>query len=80
MHYVYLIESIEDTNRRYAGYTKDLEQRLADHNTGKNVSTAKYRPWRIQTYLAFSTKARALAFEKYLKTGSGHAFSNKRLW
>ncbi len=80
MYYVYLIESIEDSNRRYVGYTEDPKQRLADHNIGKNVSTAEHRPWRIQTYIAFSTKGRALSFEQYLKSGSGHAFSNKRLW
>jgi hypothetical protein len=31
-------------------------------------------------YLAFSTKTQALSFERYLKSGSGHAFSRKRLW
>jgi len=27
--------------------------------------------------MAFETKAKAAAFEAYLKTGSGHAFSNR---
>jgi len=65
---------------RYTGYTDNLRQRLLDHNSGKNVSTAPNRPWRLRTYLAFSTKAQALEFEHYLKSGSGHAFANKRLW
>ena len=80
MHYVYLIESESNPRKRYVGYSDDLRQRLADHNAGKNVSTAPHRSWRLQTYLAFSTKAHALAFEHYLKSGSGHAFANKRLW
>lgn len=80
MHYVYLIESEAAPGKRYTGYTEDLRQRLADHNAGKNVSTAPFRPWRLRTYLAFSTKAQALAFERYLKSGSGHAFARKRLW
>jgi putative endonuclease len=80
MHYVYLIESVSASGVRYTGYTDDLRQRLADHNAGKNVSTAAKRPWRLCTYLAFSTKAQALAFESYLKSGSGHAFAKKRLW
>ena len=80
MHYVYLLESESTPNRRYTGYTKDLRQRVADHNTGKNVSTAPFRPWQLRTYLAFSSKPRALAFERYLKSGSGHAFAKKRLW
>ena len=80
MHYVYLIESIPDPNRHYVGFTEDLRQRLADHNSGKNLSTASHRPWRLVAYLAFSSKKQALAFEKYLKSGSGHAFAKKRLW
>ena len=80
MHYVYLLESESAPNRRYTGYTNDLRQRVAEHNIGKNVSTAPFRPWQLRTYLAFSSKARALAFERYLKSGSGHAFAKKRLW
>ncbi len=80
MHYVYLIESGLVSDHRYAGYTDDLRKRLAEHNTGKNVSTADFKPWRLRTYLAFTSKRQALAFERYLKSGSGHAFSNKRLW
>jgi len=80
MHYVYLIESIACPGKKYTGYTDDLRQRLKDHNAGKNVSTALYKPWRLETYLAFSSKSQALAFESYLKSGSGHAFAKKRLW
>jgi hypothetical protein len=34
---------------------------------------------RRETYLSFSTKFQALAFERYLKSGLGHDFANKRL-
>jgi predicted GIY-YIG superfamily endonuclease len=80
MHYVYLIESIPTEGKRYVGYTDNLPLRIAAHNAGKNVGTARHRPWRLRTYLAFSNKLQALAFERYLKSGSGHAFANKRLW
>jgi putative endonuclease len=30
--------------------------------------------------VAFSKEEKALAFEKYLKSGSGRAFAEKRLW
>ncbi|MBX3749707.1 MAG: GIY-YIG nuclease family protein [Opitutaceae bacterium] len=80
MHYVYLLESSSTPGKRYMGYTEDLRRRLNDHNAGKNVSTSAYKPWRLRTYLAFSSKKQALTFEAYLKTGSGHAFANKRLW
>ncbi len=80
MHYVYLIESVAEKDRRYVGYTDDLRQRMIDHNRDRNASTAAHGPWRLRTYLSFSTKIQALAFERYLKSGSGHAFANRRLW
>jgi predicted GIY-YIG superfamily endonuclease len=63
----------------YIGYTAYLRQRLATHHAGGSLHTAKYRPWRLETYLGFSEKSRAMAFEKYLKSHSGKAFARKRL-
>ena len=80
MHYVYLIESVSDPVRRYVGLTADLRQRMDEHNSGKSLHTAKYMPWRVITYIAFSDKSKAEAFERYLKSGSGHAFARKHLW
>ena len=60
MHYVYLIESTSTPRARYIGYTDDLKQRLPDHNSGKNVSTARRRPWRLKTYL-FATAVMTLS-------------------
>jgi hypothetical protein len=45
----------------------------------RSHTPARYKPWRIKTYVAFSDEKRAVAFEKYLKSGSGRAFANKRL-
>jgi putative endonuclease len=36
-------------------------------------------PWELVTYIAFTKDKKAFEFEKYLKSGSGKAFSNKRL-
>lgn len=80
MHYVYLIESTATPKHRYVGLTSDLRRRLADHNGGKSTHTSKFKPWRLVTYLAFSDRAKAESFERYLKSGSGHAFANRRLW
>jgi predicted GIY-YIG superfamily endonuclease len=71
MHYVYLLRSIRDPAKTYVGYTADLRLRLATHNLGGSTHTARYRPWRLVTYLAFSTKTNALGFERYLKSHSG---------
>jgi len=80
MHYVYLLESEPESSRRYVGLTADLRHRLREHNAGKSRHTAKYKPWRLVTYVAFSAKDNADAFERYLKSGSGHAFARKHLW
>ena len=80
MHYVYLLESLSDPTKRYVGVTADLKARLGEHNAGKSGHTSKHMPWRLVTYLAFSSRPQAEAFERYLKSGSGHAFAQKRLW
>jgi putative endonuclease len=80
MYYVYLIKSLSTTRQRYVGITTNLEQRLREHNAGKSVHTSKFKPWKLTTYVAFTDGAKAEAFERYLKSGSGHAFARKRLW
>jgi hypothetical protein len=39
--------------------------------------TAKFRPWKVETYIAFESIDKAQAFERYLKTGSGHEFARR---
>ena len=80
MHYVYLLRSESNPDQTYVGYTTDLRARLAVHNAGGSTHPSKFIPWRLVTYLAFSNKETALAFEKYLKSHSGKAFAAKRLW
>ena len=76
---LYLIRSIPFPEQTYIGLTSDLKTRIKAHNNGGSPHTSKYKPWKIQTYLAFSTRKQAAAFERYLKTGSGRAFAKKRL-
>jgi putative endonuclease len=79
MRYVYILQSLEDSDRYYVGITDDLKERLKCHNAGKVPHTSKYKPWRINTYMAFSDERRAIDFERYLKSSSGRAFAKKRL-
>ena len=79
MWYVYIIRSQSSPEQSYVGATADLKQRVADHNAGKSIHTAKFKPWELIWYCAFPDKFRALAFEKYLKSHSGKAFASKRL-
>ena len=76
--FCYLLACADGT--LYAGITTLLERRLAAHNAGQSPPTSKFKPWRLVTYLAFTDPEKALAFERYLKSGSGHAFARKRLW
>jgi predicted GIY-YIG superfamily endonuclease len=67
------------SDQEYTGATENMKQRLADHNAGKSAHTAKFMPWKLIWYSAFSDKFKALEFEKYLKSHSGRAFASKRL-
>jgi len=79
MYYLYIIKSDKFPGSFYTGYTTNLENRLAKHNTGYVRHTRRYRPWALKSYIAFADKPKALAFERYLKSGSGRAFTLKRL-
>ena len=77
--YVYILQSIDAPPRFYIGITGNLEARLQEHNSGDVTHTAKFGPWSLKTYVAFSDRKKAFAFEKYLKSGSGRAFAKKHL-
>jgi putative endonuclease len=79
MKYVYILQSLANTEHFYTGITGELKARLSLHNSGAVTHTAKYRPWRIKSYVAFTDEDRAFAFENYLKSASGRAFAKKRL-
>jgi putative endonuclease len=79
MKYLYILQSLAAEKHFYTCITDDLKARLAKHNAGAVTHTTKFRPWRIKTYIAFADEARAVAFEKYLTSGSGRAFAKARL-
>jgi putative endonuclease len=76
-YYVYILVAETDPSRHYTGLTQDLEARLLAHNSGQVPHTSKYRPWRIETAVAFHSREKAAAFERYLKSHSGRAFAAK---
>jgi len=78
MYYVYILLSPQ-YHKFYYGSSIDLKARLTLHNAGKVTSTKPYIPWKVVWYCAFLTDHEARRFEQYLKTGSGKAFSYKRL-
>ena len=76
--YVYVLRSIE-FERNYVGFSKSVENRLKEHNSGKTRSTRPYRPWRLLFYERYSSKAEALEREKFLKTGQGREHIKQKL-
>lgn len=60
MKYVYILRSQNYPDESYIGIADDLKQRLKDHDAGKSAHTAKFKPWLLETYIAFSTIRRRL--------------------
>ena len=81
MFHVYLLQSEGHPRRRYVGYTEQPPfDRLSDHNAGRVLSTSRHGPWRLVAFVGVPDKTKALELERYLKSGSGHAFASRHLW
>jgi len=63
----------------YTGSTNDIARRLTEHNSGKVDSTKNRTPFSLEAYFAVKDKSRAIELERYLKSGSGRAFLQKRI-
>ena len=74
-YYAYMLSDVATGRHHYVGCTQDLAARLAKHNAGDVPHTSKFRPWNLDTAVAFRSKEKAFAFEAYLKTHSGRAFA-----
>jgi len=75
--FIYYLQSAADHSLRYSGLTSDVTARLAAHNAGQSPHTAKHRPWILLASIEFTEETRAIAFEQYLKSGSGRAFARR---
>ena len=73
---VYILECSDGTF--YTGCTSNLKERLERHQKGYVHFTKSRLPVKVITTISFSNKYKAFEFEKYLKSGSGIAFRNKR--
>ena len=77
MWYDYILKCIDGSY--YTGCTNNLQDRLNRHQKGHVKYTKGKIPLTLICYLAFIDKYKAYDFERYLKSGSGFAFRNKRL-
>jgi putative endonuclease len=74
---VYIIRSDVDPSRHYVGITANVGDRLEWHNHAPCGHTTSKRPWSLVASIEFRTEPDAVRFEKYLKSGSGRAFSKR---
>ena len=77
-YYTYVLRSIKD-EQLYIGFTNDLKNRIAMHNTGKVDATKSRRPLELVYYEACKEEKLALKREKYFKTGYGRRFLKERI-
>lgn len=63
----------------YTGYTTNITNRLIAHRNGEVSFTKDKLPVELVYLSLFTNKQKAYDLERYLKTGSGIAFQNKRL-
>jgi putative endonuclease len=75
--FVYILRSATYPTQQYIGITHDVEERLVWHNRGPSGHTLRFRPWRVIVSLEFPDEESAVRLEKYLKSGSGRAFTKR---
>jgi len=78
MFYTYVLQSLKDS-KLYTGFCSDLKQRIENHNHGRVAATKSRRPFKLIYYEACLSKEKAVAREKYFKTGYGRGFLKKRI-
>ncbi|MFH0887809.1 MAG: GIY-YIG nuclease family protein [Planctomycetota bacterium] len=66
VYYVYILKSLKD-NSFYIGQTRNLEERLQRHNTGRSRFTRDKNPWIIVYSEKFPTQQEALKKETEIK-------------
>lgn len=63
----------------YTGFTTNIKNRLKTHDNGEVNFTKDKLPIELVHLSLFANKQKAYDYERYLKSGSGIAFRNKRL-
>ena len=79
MFYVYVLQSVSDSEKFYLGSTKDLRQRLESHNLSENKAT-KGCQWELVYYKAYIQLSAARQREQKLKhDGRARRFLMQRI-
>lgn len=79
MYYLYVLKS-KKKDKFYIGCTKDLLQRILQHNSGESLATKSTIPWELVYYEAYSSPGLARNRETRLKHhGKGFSELKKRI-
>jgi len=70
MYFIYILQSLKDI-RTYVGYSKDVNNRLIQHNSGQVPATKNRRPLKLIFTESFVTEQEAKKRELYWKSGAG---------
>ena len=80
MYYVYFLQSKHSPEVTYVGFTRDLKNRLIQHNNLESISTKKNAPWELVYYEDFKSKEDAAKRERMLKyDGKAKTLLKKRI-
>ena len=66
-YYVYMLKSKNKNSVTYVGYTKNLQNRIRLHNTGKGAKFTRGRKWKLIYKEKHKTKSKAISREYYIK-------------
>ena len=73
--WVYVLQSVPFPEHFYTGFSIDVPERIQVHNRKAPAFSRRFAPWKLRAQIGFADKKQAMAFERYLKTGSGRAFA-----
>jgi len=78
MYYVYVVQN--EWGNLYIGYSRDIQTRVKDHNSGRGARTTRRDgPWRLIYLEGYLSQKDAVGREKFLKGGSGLKYLKKQL-
>ena len=77
MFYPYILKSLRDGSYYY-GSTKDIDQRLREHNSGKVRYTKGHLPYAIHYFETFSSRKEANEREKFFKSIEGYKWLKEK--
>ena len=78
MFIVYVLKST-NYDYHYIGHTKDMNDRLQQHNSGRVKTSKAHGPYLVIYQEEYHSRAEAVKRERYLKRGEGNIWLRNKL-